>query len=87
MHTDPNTPKLTAVRMILRARGYTDLNEKQTSHLHALCTSDEISAVDIATIVVDSPAERTDRAVKAIRSKGSKIFGLIAKALEPEKPE
>lgn len=84
---NPTTPKLTAVRMILRARGYTDLNEKQTNHMQSLCTSDEIPAIDIANEVVNSPAERTDRAVKAIRTKGSKLFGLIAKALEPEKPE
>jgi|19_taG_2_1085344.scaffolds.fasta_scaffold00262_20 uncharacterized protein YktB (UPF0637 family) len=80
-------PKVTAALTVLRTRGYKELNELQIKVVHDLALIEEISAIDIANEVEGSPAERTARTVKAVRSKTSKVFQALSDIAKPKEEE
>ena len=75
--------KLSAVKTLLRIRGYKELNEDQMKNVHDLLGTEEISVVEIVDQIENSPAERTARAVRNVRSKASRIFGALSDIAKP----
>ena len=82
MDTKHNS-KLSAVKTLLRIRGYKELNEDQMKNVHDLLNTEQISVVEIVDQIENSPAERTARAIRNVRSKASRIFGALSDIAKP----
>jgi hypothetical protein len=86
MNTATN-PKVVAAKTVLRTRGHKELNEDQMKTIHDLALIEEISAIDIANEVENSPAERTARTIRNVRSKTSSVFQALSNIAKPKEEE
>jgi len=84
MSIPETSPRLQAVRTIAKVRGYKELSEKQMADIHELLPCSELTAAQIADIILDAPAERTARTVKAVRNHGSNILTKLGQALKAD---
>ena len=82
-----HNPKLSAVKTLLRTRGYKELNEEQMKNIHDLLLTEELSVVEIVNEIENSPAERTARTIKAVRSKTSSVFQALSDIAKPSSEE
>ena len=82
-----HNPKLSAVKTLLRTRGYKELNEDQMKNIHDLLLTEELTVVEIVNEIENSPAERTARTIRTIRSKTSSIFQALSDIAKPSSEE
>jgi len=84
METPSMNPRLKAVLTIARVRGYKEVSERQMTLIHELLPIQELSPSNIVDEVLDAPAERTARTIKAVRSHASNGLSKLSKILEPQ---
>lgn len=84
MNTPETSPRLQAVRTIAKVRGYKEISERQLALVHELLPITELTPTDIVNEVLDAPAERTARTLKAVRNHGSNILTKLGQILKAD---
>jgi len=60
---------------------------EQMKYIHDLLLSEDLIVVEIVNEIENSPAERTARTIKAVRSKTSSIFQALSDIAKPSSEE
>lgn len=84
MNIPETNPRLQAVRTIAKVRGHKEISERQQLLINELLPITELSPSDIVNEVLDAPAERTARAIKAARNHGSNLLTKLGAVLKAD---